>query len=163
MPTVLSKINLKNCSIQKILLRILKLYTIERERERNESEIIFWLINLFRSRPTFFSLIDSEKYSWDVDEHRELLRNMLMTASDIAASCKPWSIQYRVAKLVTDEFLTQGDKERNELKIQPQALMDRERQHELPMLQLHWIADICLPLYQVRFSFFFSLLLTIFY
>jgi len=51
---------------------------------------------------------------------------------------------------VTDEFIEQGDKERFELKIQPQALMDRERQHELPQLQIRWIADICLPLYQVN-------------
>lgn len=75
-----------------------------------------------------------------------------MTASDLAASTKPWPIQHRVARLVTDEFLVQGDKERNELKIQPQGLMDRERLHELPELQIRWISDICLPLYSVRFK-----------
>jgi dual 3',5'-cyclic-AMP and -GMP phosphodiesterase 11 len=74
---------------------------------------------------------------------------MLMTASDIAASSKPWHVQKRVAGLVTAEFIVQGDKERQELHIQPQALMDRERQHELPQLQIRWIADICLPLYKV--------------
>lgn len=72
-----------------------------------------------------------------------------MTASDIAASSKPWHVQKRVARLVTAEFIVQGDKERQELHIQPQALMDRERQHELPQLQIRWIADICLPLYKV--------------
>jgi dual 3',5'-cyclic-AMP and -GMP phosphodiesterase 11 len=74
---------------------------------------------------------------------------MLMTASDIAASSKPWHVQKRVARLVTAEFIVQGDKERQQLHIQPQALMDRERQHELPQLQIRWIADICLPLYKV--------------
>jgi len=74
---------------------------------------------------------------------------MLMTASDIAASSKPWHVQKRVAHLVTAEFIVQGDKERQQLHIQPQALMDRERQHELPQLQIRWIADICLPLYKV--------------
>lgn len=73
---------------------------------------------------------------------------MLMTASDIAASSKPWHVQQRVARLVTAEFIVQGDKERQELNIEPQALMDRERQHELPQLQIRWIADICLPLYK---------------
>lgn len=73
-----------------------------------------------------------------------------MTASDLAASTKPWPIQQRVARLVTDEFWVQGDKERNELKIQPQGLMDRERQHELPQLQIRWVTDICLPLYTVN-------------
>lgn len=75
---------------------------------------------------------------------------MLMTSSDLAASTKQWHVQKRAARLVTDEFIEQGDKERFELKIQPQALMDRERQHELPQLQIRWIADICLPLYQVN-------------
>jgi len=78
-----------------------------------------------------------------------------MTSSDLAASTKQWHVQKRAARLVTDEFIEQGDKERFELKIQPQALMDRERQHELPQLQIRWIADICLPLYQVNEFFRF--------
>ena len=35
------------------------------------------------------------------------------------------------------------------LKIQPQALMDREKKDELPSLQIGWIDGICLPLYKV--------------
>jgi hypothetical protein len=106
-------------------------------------------VNVFRLRPKFFSLVETRQYSWGLEEHRELLRSMLMTASDIAASCKPWHVQQRVARLVTAEFIVQGDKERQELHIQPQALMDRERLHELPQLQIRWITDICLPLYKV--------------
>lgn len=94
--------------------------------------------------------MESHQYSWGLEEHRELLRSMLMTASDIAASSKPWQVQEKVARLVTAEFLVQGDKERLELNIQPQALMDREKQHELPQLQIRWIADICIPLYEVK-------------
>jgi hypothetical protein len=108
------------------------------------------LVNVRRLRPSFFSLVETRQYSWDLEEHRDLLRSMLMTASDIAASCKPWQVQQRVARLVTAEFIVQGDKERQELHIQPQALMDRERLHELPQLQMRWIADICLPLYKVQ-------------
>jgi hypothetical protein len=107
-------------------------------------------VDCFRLRPRFFSLVEKRQYSWGLEEHRELLRSMLMTASDIAASSKPWHVQQRVARLVTAEFIVQGDKERQELNIEPQALMDRDRQHELPQLQIRWIADICLPLYQVR-------------
>ncbi|KAL0269123.1 UNVERIFIED_CONTAM: hypothetical protein PYX00_006958 [Menopon gallinae] len=102
----------------------------------------------FELRPKFFSLVERRSYSWGLEEHRELLRSMLMTASDLAASCKPWEVQKRVAHLVTAEFLVQGDKERKELHITPQPLMDRERQHELPQLQIRWISDICLPLYK---------------
>lgn len=103
----------------------------------------------FRLRNKFFRLIESKEYSWDEESQRYLLMAMLMTSSDLAASTKQWHVQKRAARLVTDEFIEQGDKERFELKIQPQALMDRERQHELPQLQIRWIADICLPLYQV--------------
>lgn len=103
-----------------------------------------------RLRNKFFRLIESKEYSWDEDSQRYLLMAMLMTSSDLAASTKQWHVQKRAARLVTDEFIEQGDKERFELKIQPQALMDRERQHELPQLQIRWIADICLPLYQVK-------------
>ncbi|KAK6635447.1 hypothetical protein RUM44_000698 [Polyplax serrata] len=102
----------------------------------------------FELRPKFFALVETKSYSWGLEEHRELLRSMLMTASDLAASCKSWDVQKRVAHLVTTEFLVQGDKERKELHITPQPLMDREKQHELPQLQIRWIADICLPLYE---------------
>lgn len=109
----------------------------------------FICFDFFRLRNKFFRLIESKEYSWDEESQRYLLMAMLMTSSDLAASTKQWHVQKRAARLVTDEFIEQGDKERFELKIQPQALMDRERQHELPQLQIRWIADICLPLYQV--------------
>ncbi|GLH00338.1 cGMP-specific 3',5'-cyclic phosphodiesterase [Gryllus bimaculatus] len=102
----------------------------------------------FELRPRFFTLVESRQYSWGQPEHRQLLRSMLMTAADLAASSKPWPVQERVARLVTAEFLHQGERERRELHIQPQGLMDRERLHELPQLQIRWIADICLPLYK---------------
>lgn len=107
---------------------------------------------MYRLRHRFFALVEGRQYSWEGEVHRELLRSMLMTAADLAASTKPWPVQRRVARLVTAEFLVQGDKERAELHLQPQALMDRERQHELPRLQINWITDICLPLYQVTFK-----------
>nr|XP_018899769.1 PREDICTED: dual 3',5'-cyclic-AMP and -GMP phosphodiesterase 11A-like [Bemisia tabaci] len=106
------------------------------------------LSTYFELRHRFFALVEDHSYSWDREDHRELLRSMLMTAADLAASSKPWEVQQKVATLVTTEFFCQGDKERNELKLQPQALMDREKQHELPQLQISWITEICLPLYR---------------
>jgi hypothetical protein len=44
---------------------------------------------------------------------------MMMTACDVAAICKPWKVQKRVATMVADEFFEQGDKERNDLKVEP--------------------------------------------
>ncbi|CAG7819891.1 unnamed protein product [Allacma fusca] len=102
----------------------------------------------FQKRDIFFDLVAAGKYSWENEEQREVLRCMLMTASDLAASTKPWTVQRKVAELVTAEFFAQGDQERKQLQITPPASMDREREHELPQLQMSWINNICLPLYQ---------------
>ena len=42
-----------------------------------------------------------------------------MTACDVAAITKPWEIQRRVAEMVTSEFFEQGDRERNDLHMEP--------------------------------------------
>ena len=44
---------------------------------------------------------------------------MLMTACDVGAITKPWEVQKVVASLVADEFFEQGDKERNDLQVEP--------------------------------------------
>ncbi|XP_076322626.1 dual 3',5'-cyclic-AMP and -GMP phosphodiesterase 11A-like [Tachypleus tridentatus] len=106
------------------------------------------LSTYFQLRSRFFTLVDNVEYRWEEEEHREVLKSMLMTACDLGACTKPWPIQQKVAKLVTDEFFDQGDKEKLQLKIQPQALMDREKKHELPQMQVTWIDTICLPLYK---------------
>ncbi|KFM80007.1 Dual 3',5'-cyclic-AMP and -GMP phosphodiesterase 11, partial [Stegodyphus mimosarum] len=52
---------------------------------------------------------------------------MLMTLCDIAAITKPWEIQKVVAELVASEFFQQGDIEKEQLKIQPIDMMNREK------------------------------------
>ncbi len=42
-----------------------------------------------------------------------------MTACDVAAVCKPWEVQQRVAHLVAAEFFEQGDLERSRLNLEP--------------------------------------------
>lgn len=54
-----------------------------------------------------------------IEEHRELLRAMLMTVCDLAAISKPWEVEKRVAELVSAEFFQQGDIERETLNITP--------------------------------------------
>lgn len=102
----------------------------------------------FRRRGTFFRLVDSEIYNWDRDDHRELLREMLMTTCDVAAITKPWEIQKVVAELVASEFFQQGDIEKEELKIQPIDMMNREKKDELPLMQVRFIDAICIPVYE---------------
>ncbi|MBN3282435.1 PDE11 phosphodiesterase, partial [Polyodon spathula] len=103
----------------------------------------------FKQRTTFFACVQAGEYRWNNDEHREVLRSMLMTACDLGAVTRPWEISKQVAELVTSEFFEQGDRERAELKLTPSAIFDRNRKDELPGLQLEWIDGICRPLYEV--------------
>uniref|UniRef100_A0A668TPV2 Phosphodiesterase n=1 Tax=Oreochromis aureus TaxID=47969 RepID=A0A668TPV2_OREAU len=70
-------------------------------------------------RKEFFSLTNKSGVSWKSEKQRDLLRSMLMTASDLSAITKPWPEQKRIARLVAMEFFAQGDKEREEFKIKP--------------------------------------------
>ncbi|KAL7874181.1 hypothetical protein SRHO_G00051510 [Serrasalmus rhombeus] len=102
----------------------------------------------FQKRTKFFEYVLSGKFSWSNQEHRDVLRSMLMTACDLGAVTRPWRISKQVAELVTSEFFEQGDRERLELKLTPSAIFDRNRKDELPALQLEWIDGICKPLYE---------------
>lgn len=99
-------------------------------------------------RDQFFDLVKTDKFSWHQEEHKDLMKGILMTACDLAASTKPWRIQQKIAELVTSEFFDQGDKERMELKIEPTSMYDRRRKDELPEMQLGFIDGVCLPIYQ---------------
>ncbi|BFZ22439.1 hypothetical protein BsWGS_25478 [Bradybaena similaris] len=98
-------------------------------------------------RDKFFAMVESGQKSFEDRESREIFRSILMTSCDIAAISKPWDVQRKVSDLVISEFFEQGDKEKHELNIQPQACMDRDKQDQVAQLQLSWIDGICLPLY----------------
>uniref|UniRef100_A0A8D0ALR6 PDEase domain-containing protein n=1 Tax=Sander lucioperca TaxID=283035 RepID=A0A8D0ALR6_SANLU len=103
-------------------------------------------------RTEFFSLAKKSRVNWKSEKQKDLLRSMLMTASDLSAITKPWPEQKRIAKLVTMEFFAQGDKEKKEFKIKPIDIMNREKSTRLPYMQVEYIDDICYPLYKVLFN-----------
>ncbi|KAJ1522272.1 hypothetical protein ONE63_002574 [Megalurothrips usitatus] len=102
----------------------------------------------FRKRGAFFNLVRTSSYNWSREDHRELLRGMTMTVCDLAAITKPWEVEKRVAELVTSEFFEQGDIERKELHITPIDIMNREKEDQLPLMQVGFIDSICLPIYE---------------
>ncbi|KYQ51491.1 Dual 3',5'-cyclic-AMP and -GMP phosphodiesterase 11 [Trachymyrmex zeteki] len=102
----------------------------------------------FRKRGAFLNLARSGGYNWAFGDHRELLRGMLMTVCDLAAITKPWEVEKRVAELVSSEFFEQGDIERRTLNITPIDIMNREKEDQLPMMQVGFIDSICLPIYE---------------
>ncbi|KAL5963688.1 cGMP-specific 3'5'-cyclic phosphodiesterase [Taenia solium] len=90
------------------------------------------------------------KTMWQTEaSNRELLMCMLMTASDVSASTKPWPVQKKSAELVANEFFEQGDFERQKLNIKPDAVMDRELSHQFPQMQIEFIDAICAPVYEL--------------
>ncbi|KAM9769298.1 cGMP-specific 3',5'-cyclic phosphodiesterase [Menidia menidia] len=99
-------------------------------------------------RKEFFTLANKSSVSWKSEKQRDLLRSMLMTASDLSAITKPWPEQRRIANLVAMEFFAQGDKEREEFKIKPIDIMNRENSTRLPFMQVEYIDEICYPLYK---------------
>lgn len=130
-----------------------------------------------RKRGPFLSAVQTGNMNnWLDDEPRSLLRAMSMTVCDLSAITKPWEIERRVAELVSSEFFEQGDMERQELKITPivscaeftlqnlvcktkqkknhklQDLMNREKEDQLPMMQVGFIDSICLPIYEVSLA-----------
>ena len=70
-----------------------------------------------------------------------------MTACDLGAITKPWETQKKIARLVSDEFFYQGDLEKTELNISPIPMMDRAYKDKLPAMQVDFIDQICLPVY----------------
>ncbi|XP_038133702.1 cGMP-specific 3',5'-cyclic phosphodiesterase isoform X2 [Cyprinodon tularosa] len=101
-----------------------------------------------KRREEFFELTKNNQFVWEDEDHRELLRAMLMTACDISAITKPWPVQKRIAELVAEEFFEQGDKERRELNIEPIDLMNREKRDKIPSMQVSFIDAICVQLYE---------------
>ncbi|KAM9424109.1 cGMP-specific 3',5'-cyclic phosphodiesterase [Pholidichthys leucotaenia] len=101
-----------------------------------------------KRRGEFFELTTNTQFVWEDEQHRDLLRSMLMTACDISAITKPWPVQKRIAELVATEFFEQGDKERRELNIEPIDLMNREKKDQIPSMQVSFIDAICIQLYE---------------
>ncbi|XP_040038250.2 cGMP-specific 3',5'-cyclic phosphodiesterase isoform X2 [Gasterosteus aculeatus] len=101
-----------------------------------------------KRRGEFFELTKNSQFVWEDEQHKDLLRSMLMTACDISAITKPWPVQKRIAELVATEFFEQGDKERRELNIEPSDLMNREKKDKIPSMQVSFIDAICTQLYE---------------
>ncbi|XP_059502095.1 cGMP-specific 3',5'-cyclic phosphodiesterase isoform X1 [Stegostoma tigrinum] len=106
------------------------------------------LATYIKRREEFFDLVKTNRFDWEVRSHKELLMAMLMTACDVSAITKPWPVQQKTAELVATEFFEQGDKEREELKIEPIDLMNREKCDQIPSMQVGFIDAICLKLYE---------------
>ncbi|XP_046371054.1 cGMP-specific 3',5'-cyclic phosphodiesterase-like [Haliotis rufescens] len=107
----------------------------------------------FKKRADFKGHLEKGVKDFSTPELKDLLTAMMMTACDVAAICKPWEIQFRTAQMVASEFFEQGDMEKDVLGENPIPMMDREKQDQLPKMQVGFIDFICLPIYKLFSDF----------
>ncbi|CAI4227333.1 unnamed protein product [Auanema sp. JU1783] len=102
----------------------------------------------FSNKAELNNILDEGKYDINDEHHRKLTQAILMTGCDLIASAKPWQIQTETVKVIFEEFYEQGDAERNNGRV-PIAMMDRQKAHELPQMQVGFMRGICLPCYEL--------------
>lgn len=102
----------------------------------------------FGNKARLKDIADKNEMSWQDDEHRRLVQAIVMTGCDLVASAKPWKMQLDTVKYIFEEFYQQGDEEKAK-GITPMPMMDREKKHELPQLEVGFLVGICLPCYEL--------------
>ncbi|KAG4073640.1 hypothetical protein HA402_000864 [Bradysia odoriphaga] len=104
----------------------------------------------FPNRAKLSMLMEEEKFSWSILEHRMLIQAIAMTASDLSASAKPWEIQVQTVKVIFEEFYQQGDAERAAGRT-PISMMDREQPDQQAASQVGFLNGICIPCYSLLY------------
>jgi hypothetical protein len=104
----------------------------------------------FKHRKMYKDLVDNQSFDFTNPDHRYLLRNVLMTAADLSATTKPFPAQRRVAELVYSEFFDQGDLEKalGTSADQLQDLVNRQKVHQLPKMQIGFLDFVAGPVYE---------------
>ncbi|KAL7039777.1 hypothetical protein ACKWTF_000110 [Chironomus riparius] len=104
----------------------------------------------FPNKEKLMVLVDNEKFSWSVLEHRMMVNAIAMTAADLSASSKPWEIQSETVKGIFEEFYEQGDEEKRAGR-QPIPMMDRNQPDQQANSQLGFLNGICIPCYSLLY------------
>ncbi|KAL8582930.1 hypothetical protein ACOMHN_006474 [Nucella lapillus] len=106
------------------------------------------LVLFFTNHARLKDILARTGFSWDLQEHRQLVMGVSMTACDLCAMFKPWHTQLDLVYVIMEEFWQQGDEEKAE-GMTPMPMMDRDKQNELPQLEVGFILGICLPCYEL--------------
>uniref|UniRef100_A0A8D8EUD5 Probable 3',5'-cyclic phosphodiesterase pde-5 n=2 Tax=Culex pipiens complex TaxID=518105 RepID=A0A8D8EUD5_CULPI len=100
----------------------------------------------FPNKAKLTNLVDEEKFSWTISEHRMLIQAIAMTGADLSASAKPWEVQTETVKVIFAEFYDQGDEEKKAGR-KPIPMMDRDQPDQQAASQLGFLTGICVPCY----------------
>ncbi|XP_057307545.1 cAMP and cAMP-inhibited cGMP 3',5'-cyclic phosphodiesterase 10A-like [Hydractinia symbiolongicarpus] len=104
------------------------------------------LLKSFKYRDDLKEIVDSKSFVWESVEHRSLATCIMMTVSDLCASCKPWEIHKFSSTKVFKEFYDQADEEVS-LGMTPLAMfMNKD---EIALNQIGFLNGIVKPCVQV--------------
>lgn len=90
------------------------------------------------------SQICNEGFDWNILLHRDLGKELMMTACDLSAMCKPFGPAKMVTEYLYIEFYHQGDIEKS-MDLMPLSMMDREKRHLMPEDQVQFLTVVVLP------------------
>merc|ERR1711916_420878 len=98
------------------------------------------------------SKVASGGLDWEKNEDRRLVLQLALKCADISHTSKSLETHTKWTESITEEFYTQGDKEReNKMPLSP--YMDRKTGN-LPKSQLGFIGFLAQPLYEAWCSVF---------
>ncbi|KAJ3048390.1 cGMP-specific 3',5'-cyclic phosphodiesterase, partial [Rhizophlyctis rosea] len=103
----------------------------------------------FANKGKIGGILERGEFDRGNGEHRELLRGMIMTCSDLSAMTKPFHCARRTADHVYEEFFVQGEEERRMNLPYSAELMDRSKSVEIPRMQLGFMDFIVRPAYEL--------------
>jgi hypothetical protein len=93
-------------------------------------------------------LVDKNVFSITLPQHRQLLKSLLMTCSDLFTSASDWQLQKDVAITVYEEFFHQGDVEK-EMKLFKSKATTRTDQRGMAAVQVGFVEGIVLPAFKL--------------
>lgn len=116
-------------------------------KHKDDMNTLFLEMKQKLSQDTKGALDVNELYTktFMMPDNKFLLQSAMMTAADLGAVTKPWTVHRHVSQLIAEEFWHQGDIERKELHLDPPPMLDRRA--SLSSVQLGFIDNVCSDLY----------------
>ncbi|XP_063621951.1 cAMP and cAMP-inhibited cGMP 3',5'-cyclic phosphodiesterase 10A-like [Cydia splendana] len=98
----------------------------------------------FQVRAQLANVVAEGTFDWKLSTHRNLLKGILMTTSDLSGCCKPFGVAKAITACIYEEFYNQGDKERA-MGYTPLSMMDRRRSSNQPAEQIQFLCVVVMP------------------
>lgn len=104
--------------------------------------------HLLHNRIELENILENSNIDWTKDNHRCLMRGLIMTSADLCGQVKPFRYAASIAKKLFVEFYAQGDKEKA-MGMNPLPIMDRDQAHRLAEFQVDFLRIVCLPCFKL--------------